>query len=84
MARKLSAWKVIGLSLVIVVSAVVAPATFAAAQPPPVKIGLLLPYTGVFALYGPAMTTAIALYVKQIGEQVANRPIQLIREDTEA
>ncbi len=84
MARKLSAWKVIGLSLVIVVSAVVAPVTFAAAQPPPVKIGLLLPYTGVFALYGPAMTTAIELYVKQIGEQVANRPIQLIREDTEA
>jgi len=83
MARKRSAWKVIGLSLV-VAAAVVAPATFGAAQPPPLKIGLLLPYTGVFALYGPAMTTSIELYVKQIGEQVANRPIQLVREDTEA
>jgi branched-chain amino acid transport system substrate-binding protein len=84
MARKLPAWKVIGLSVVIVVSAVVTPATFGAAQPPPVKIGLLLPYTGVFALYGPAMTTAIELYLKQTGEQVAGRPIQLVREDTES
>ena len=97
MAGKLRGWKIIGLSVVIVVLAVVAP-TFeqgrapglsprpspVAAQPPPVKIGLLLPYTGVFALYGPAMTTAIELYLKQTGEQISNRPIQLIREDTES
>ena len=84
MARKLRELKVIGLCAVIVVLAAVAPVTFGTAQPPPVKIGLLLPYTGVFALYGPAMTTAIELYLKQTGEQISNRPIQLIREDTES
>jgi len=83
MAGKRSVWQAIALSALVVL-AVVAPAAFTTAQPPPVKIGLLLPYTGVFALYGPAMTTSIELYVKQLGDQVAGRPIQLIREDTEA
>lgn len=55
----------------------------ALAAGPPIKIGILLPYTGVFAVYGPAMTATIELYVKQLGGKIGDRPIEIVREDTE-
>ena len=50
------------------------------AQKSPVKVGLLLSYTGVLALYGPEMTRAMEIYLKQSGEAA---DIQLLREDDE-
>ncbi len=74
---------VLAFALSVMTTAPVAVPPPAAAQKPPVKIGLLLSYTGFLALYGPEMQRAIELYVKRIGGEVAERPIQLIREDDE-
>jgi len=47
----------------------------------PLKIGLLMPYTGQFADGAAQMDNAIKLYVKQHGDTVAGRRIELIRRD---
>jgi branched-chain amino acid transport system substrate-binding protein len=67
----------IGVAVLLVAIAALAPV--GSAQKPPVKVGLLLSYTGVLALYGPEMTRAIEVYLKQSGESA----IQLVREDDE-
>src|SRR5574341_879383 len=50
----------------------------------PVKIGLLLPYTGVIALQAQDNTRGFELYLKQIGAQAGGRPITVIKEDDQA
>ena len=47
-----------------------------------VKIGLIMPYSGQFADTATQMDNAIKLYVKQKGDTVAGRKIELIRRDT--
>lgn len=49
----------------------------------PVKVGLLVPYTGVFASCGENITRGAKLYLDQIGWQAGGRDIKLIKEDTE-
>lgn len=49
----------------------------------PIKIGLLVPYTGVFASLGQNITRGIELYLDQVGWQAGGRKIILIKEDTE-
>jgi branched-chain amino acid transport system substrate-binding protein len=49
----------------------------------PVKIGLLVPYTGVFASNGYDITQGMELYFGETGWKAAGREIQLIKEDTE-
>src|SRR5262249_23780810 len=48
----------------------------------PVKIGLIMPYSGQFADTATQMDNAIKLYVKQTGDTVAGRKIELVRRDT--
>jgi branched-chain amino acid transport system substrate-binding protein len=48
----------------------------------PVKIGLIMPYSGQFADVASQMDNAIKLYVKQNGDTVAGRKIEFIRKDT--
>jgi branched-chain amino acid transport system substrate-binding protein len=59
---------------------------FLAAAPapaqPPVKVGLIMPYSGQFADTAAQMDNAIKLYMKQHGETVAGRKIEVIRRDT--
>ena len=55
-------------------------ATSALAQQP-LKIGLLMPYTGQFTDASAQMDNAIKLYVKQHGDTVAGRKIEFIRRD---
>jgi branched-chain amino acid transport system substrate-binding protein len=47
----------------------------------PLKIGLLMPYTGQFADGSAQMDNAIKLYIKQHGDTVAGRKIEFIRRD---
>src|SRR5262245_58978335 len=47
----------------------------------PLKIGLLLPYTGQFTDASAQMDDAIKLYIKQHGDTVAGRKIEIIRRD---
>ncbi|MGA2087803.1 MAG: ABC transporter substrate-binding protein [Stellaceae bacterium] len=76
--------RVINRSLPAVLAAAAFLAMFsaAAAFADPVKIGILLPYSGPFARLGDTMQKAIDLYVKQHGDSVAGNPIVLIKRDT--
>ncbi len=46
------------------------------------KIGLILPYSGQFADTAVQMDNGIKLYLKQHGETVAGRKLEIIRKDT--
>jgi branched-chain amino acid transport system substrate-binding protein len=58
-------------------------ASLTAAQAPPVKIGLLLPYTGVLSVQGQDVTRGVELAVARAGGKAGGRELQVIREDTE-
>src|SRR5213594_1909660 len=47
-----------------------------------VKIGLIMPYSGQFADTAAQMDNAIKLYIKQHGDTVAGKKIEVIRKDT--
>ncbi len=49
----------------------------------PLKVGVLLPYSGVYAQLGEDITNAMELYFEEQGNEIAGRPIELVREDTE-
>jgi branched-chain amino acid transport system substrate-binding protein len=54
------------------------------AQAPPVKIGVLLPYTGPLSVQGNDTTRGLELYLKQGGGRAGGRQVQVLKEDTEA
>jgi branched-chain amino acid transport system substrate-binding protein len=56
----------------------------ALAQAKPIKVGVLLPYSGTFAQLGEAITRAMELYVKQQGGNLAGRPISFVKLDDES
>lgn len=47
-----------------------------------IKIGLIMPYSGQFADTATQMDNAIKLYVRQRGDTVAGKKIEIIRKDT--
>ena len=53
------------------------------AQGAPVKIGLVLPYTGVYAVLGESITQAMELVFARESWTVAGRKIEMIKEDDE-
>ncbi len=55
----------------------------AAGQAPPVKIGLIFPYTGPIASVGTDATRGFELHLAKLGGKAGGREIQLIKEDTE-
>lgn len=57
-------------------------AAFPAPAQQSVKIGLILPYSGQFADAATQMDNAIKLYMKQHGDTVAGRKLEIIRRDT--
>ena len=48
----------------------------------PIKIGLIMPYSGQFADAATQMDNAIKLYMREHGETVAGRKLEIIRRDT--
>src|SRR3954466_14021898 len=62
-------------------TAALAAATTAAAQTP-LKLGLIMPYSGQFADTATQMDNAIKLYMKQKGDRVAGKKIEVIRKDS--
>ena len=48
----------------------------------PIKIGIILPYTGQFADGATQLDNAIKLYVKQHGDTVAGHKLEFVRKDT--
>ena len=57
-------------------------ASTASAQQATVKIGLIMPYSGQFADTATQMDNAIKLYMKQHGDTVAGKKIEIIRKDS--
>ena len=49
----------------------------------PVKVGLLLPYSKVYAVLGESITNGMELVFEREGWKVAGREIKVIKEDTE-
>jgi branched-chain amino acid transport system substrate-binding protein len=64
------------------VLAVAALAAVPAAAQDTVKIGLIMAYSGQFADVAAQMDNAIKLYIRQNGDTVAGKKIELIRRDT--
>lgn len=52
------------------------------AQGQPIKIGVLIPYTGAQLPYGPWFENCFPLALELEGSEIAGRPIQFIYEDT--
>jgi len=52
-----------------------------AAAQQPVRIGVILPYSGQFADTGAQLDGGIKLYMKQAGDTVAGRKVEIIRRD---
>ena len=56
---------------------------FGQATKPPVKVGLLMPYTGLSAAVAQDATKGAELYLAKIGGKSGGRDLQLLKEDTE-
>jgi branched-chain amino acid transport system substrate-binding protein len=69
-------------TLVAVITVLSLCATVAAADP--IKVGVLLPSSGVYAGLGGDQTLALELGFDEFGREVAGRPIELIYADSEA
>src|SRR5256885_1607898 len=62
--------------------ALLAPAG-ALAQKAPIKVGVMLPLTGLFSTNGQETLDALRLYFDEVGGQAAGRKIELIVEDSQ-
>jgi len=49
----------------------------------PVKIGVLLPYSDIYAVLGESITEAMKMYFDSVGNEAGGRQIEIIAEDTE-
>jgi branched-chain amino acid transport system substrate-binding protein len=76
MRRNLSGLVACGMAL-----ALLAAGDPAAAQQGPIKIGLIVPLTGVFSPNGRDMANGFTLALSQVGNRAAGREIQVVTED---
>ena len=71
-----------GVSAATALSAV--PTGFAIAQARPLKVGLMLPYSGTFAKLGENITFAIEQLIAEKGGKLGGRDVQIIKLDDES
>ena len=60
------------------------PARFAIGATRPVRIGILLPYTGVYAKLGENITDALMMRIREAGDRLGGRPVHYVKVDSEA
>ena len=65
-------------------AATAVPTGWAIAQARPVKVGLMLPYSGTFAQLGENITHAIELFIAEKGGKLGGRELQIIKLDDES
>jgi branched-chain amino acid transport system substrate-binding protein len=65
-------------------AASVVPTGWAIAQAKPLKVGLMLPYSGTFAQLGENITFAIELFLAEKGGKLAGRDVEIIKLDDES
>jgi branched-chain amino acid transport system substrate-binding protein len=66
------------------VAATAVPTGWAIAQARPIKVGLMLPYSGTFAQLGENITHSIELFIAEKGGKLAGRELQIIKLDDES
>jgi branched-chain amino acid transport system substrate-binding protein len=73
------------LTSAIATAALAAPlAAPAIAQGAPLKIGLMLPFSGTFAALGESIASAFDMHLKELGGKMGGRAVDLIRLDDES
>ena len=70
--------KLLGLAAA---AALVVAAGAARAEEPPLKIGVIMTYSGPFATYGHQADIGIQAWIKAHGDKIAGRKIEIIRKD---
>ncbi|MCP1344730.1 MULTISPECIES: ABC transporter substrate-binding protein, partial [unclassified Halomonas] len=50
----------------------------------PIKLGLMLPYSGTYTALGEAITNGLKLAIKEQGGQLGGREIEYVQLDSEA
>ena len=65
-------------------AAAAVPTGFAIAQAKPLKVGLMLPYSGTFAQLGENITHAIEMVIAEKGGKLGGRDIQFVKLDDES
>ncbi len=75
--------KVINIGVVAVAITMLSPNLYAQSQPP-LKVGMMLPYSGTFAALGNAIDNGFQLYVKEQGGKIAGREITYVKVDDES
>src|SRR6516165_6452401 len=60
------------------------PTGWAIAQAKPIKVGLMLPYSGTFAKLGENITVAIEVLIAEKGGRLGGRELQIIKLDDES
>jgi len=73
-----------GLGVTAAAAAMGVPTRFAIGQSAPVKVGILLPYSGTYAKLGGAITNAMQLRFAELGGKLGGRDIEIVRLDSEA
>ena len=66
------------------IGSTVVPTGWAIAQAKPLKVGLMLPYSGTFAKLGENITHAIEMVLAEKGGKLGGREVQLIKLDDES
>ncbi len=59
------------------------PVRFAIGATAPIKIGILLPYSGTYAMLGNSITDAMKLRIAQAGDKLGGRAVEYIAIDSE-
>lgn len=67
-----------------ITAATTVPTGWAIAQAKPLKVGLMLPYSGTFAQLGENITHAVEMLIAEKGGKLGGRDIQLIKLDDES
>lgn len=81
--RTLSRRRVLAGSAALVAASSV-PTGWAIAQAKPLKVGLMLPYSGTFAKLGENITFAVEMLIAEKGGKLGGREIQIIKLDDES
>jgi branched-chain amino acid transport system substrate-binding protein len=54
-----------------------------AAEKPPIKVGLLVSYTGIAPLQAKGVSDGVELAIAEVGQKAGGRAIQVVKEDSE-
>ncbi len=61
----------------------VLPTRFAIGARAPIKVGILLPYSGTYAMLGNSITNAMKMRIEQAGGTMGGRPVEYVAVDSE-